>query len=59
MEKEDIKKIEYLFPLEKNIAPIKKAKNCINESNFWLYLDYTKWIPGEIEIEEEIKKDYM
>ena len=52
MEKEILEKIEYRIDLESNAIPVKK------ESSFWKYLDYSNWIPGEIEIEEEIFKDY-
>ncbi|MFX0009451.1 MAG: hypothetical protein ACFE9R_03980 [Candidatus Hermodarchaeota archaeon] len=58
MEKEVIKKIENQFPLGSNKDLIKTKKSRKNESNFWKYLDYTTWTPGEIEIENEIKRDY-
>ncbi len=58
MEKEVLDEIESQIALESNIIPIKEEKTYDIESTFWKYLDYTNWIPGEIEIEEEINKDY-
>jgi hypothetical protein len=58
MEKEVSKKIKFQIALESNIIPIKREKKHKNESTFWKHLDYTNWIPGEIEIEDEINKDY-
>ena len=52
MEKEILEKIEYRIDLESNAIPVKE------ESSFWKYLDYSNWIPGEIEAEEEITKDF-
>jgi hypothetical protein len=37
---------------------IKEENKHTNESTFWKYLDHSNWIPGEIEVEEEINKDY-
>jgi len=51
-------KIQSQIALESNTIPIKEEKTHPNENNFWKYLDYSNWIPGEIEIEEEINKDY-
>ena len=58
MEKEVLDKIESQIALESNMIQTKKENKHINENTFWRYLDYSKWIPGEIEIEEEINKDY-
>ena len=57
MEKRVLDKIESQIVLESNIIPIKEEDTYISESTFWKYLDYSKWIPGEIEVEEEINKD--
>jgi len=59
MEKEVLDKIESQIALESNIIPIKEENKHFSESAFWKYLDYSNWIPGEIEIEEEINKDYI
>ncbi|GAG76513.1 unnamed protein product, partial [marine sediment metagenome] len=40
------------------VNPINKESQYTPESTFWKYLDYSNWIPGEIEVEEEIFKDY-
>ncbi|NVM16366.1 MAG: hypothetical protein HWN80_01520 [Candidatus Lokiarchaeota archaeon] len=58
MEKEVLEKIESQIALESDMIPIKGESTHGNESNFWKYLDYSNWIPGEIEVEEEITKDY-
>jgi len=58
MEKEVLDKIENQIALESIIISIKGENKHANESIFWKYLDYSNWIPGEIEIEEEINKDY-
>lgn len=58
MEKEINNKIGSQIALESNKIRIKIEKTHKNESNYWKYLDHTTWIPGEIEIEDEIKKDY-
>lgn len=58
MEKEVIKRIDNQFPLGNNKVLIKTNKSRKSESNFWKYLDYTTWTPGEIEIENEINRDY-
>ncbi len=58
MEKEVLDEIESQIALESNIIPIREEKIHKTESNFWKYLDCSNWIPGEIEIEEEINKDY-
>ena len=58
MEKEVIKRIDNQFPLGNNKDLIKTKMSRKNESNFWKYLDYTTWPPGEIEIENEINRDY-
>ncbi len=58
MEKEVLDKIESQIALESNIILIKEEKKHKTESTFWKYLDCSNWIPGEIEIEEEINKDY-
>jgi hypothetical protein len=59
MEKEVLDKIESQIALESNIIPIKEENKHFSEIAFWKYLDYSNWIPGEIEIEEEINKDYI
>ncbi|MHA2288661.1 MAG: hypothetical protein ACXABG_07730 [Promethearchaeota archaeon] len=38
--------------------PINEESQPSPESTFWKYLDCSNWIPGEIEIEEEIFNDY-
>ncbi len=58
MEKEVLDKIESQIALESNSIPIKEEKTYKTESIFWKYIDCSNWIPGEIEIEEEINKDY-
>ena len=58
MEKEMIGKLESQIALETNMIPVKKETKHPDESSFWKYLDYTNWIPGEIEVEEEITKDF-
>ncbi|MEE9379126.1 MAG: hypothetical protein V3V33_13935 [Candidatus Lokiarchaeia archaeon] len=58
MEKEVLDKIESQIALEGNMIPIKGENKHTDESTFWKYLDYTNWIPGEIEIEEEINKEF-
>jgi len=58
MEKEILGKIDSQIALESNMIPIKEENKISNESNFWKYLDYSNWIPGEIEVEEEIYKDF-
>ncbi|HUW89844.1 MAG TPA: hypothetical protein VMV43_04920 [Candidatus Nanopelagicaceae bacterium] len=58
MEKEILDKIENQIALENNMTPIKEENKHTNESTFWKYLDHSNWIPGEIEVEEEINKDY-
>jgi hypothetical protein len=58
MEKEVLDKIESQIALESKIILIKEEKKHKTESTFWKYLDCSNWIPGEIEIEEEINKDY-
>ena len=58
MEKEVLDKIENQIALESNMIPIKGENKHTDESTFWKYLDYSNWIPGEIEIEEEINKEF-
>ena len=58
MEKEVLDKIESQIALESIIIFKKEEKTPKPESAFWKYLDYSNWIPGEIEIQEEINKDY-
>ena len=58
MEKEVLDKIESQIALESIIIFKKEEKTPKSESAFWKYLDYSNWIPGEIEIQEEINKDY-
>ncbi len=58
MEKEVLDKVESQIALESNMIPIKGENKHTDESTFWKYLDYTNWIPGEIEIEEEINKEF-
>ncbi len=58
MEKEVLDKLESQIALENNSISIKEENKHSDESTFWKYLDYSNWIPGEIEIEEEITKDY-
>jgi len=57
MEKRVLGEIQSQIALESNTIPIKEEKTHPNENNFWKYLDYSNWVPGEIEIEEEINKD--
>jgi hypothetical protein len=57
MEKRVLDKIESQIALESNIIPIKGKNKHTNESTFWKYLDCSNWVPGEIEVEEEINKD--
>ena len=56
MEKRVLDKIESQIIIESNIIPIKGENTYASESTFWKYLDYSNWIPGEIEVEEEIIK---
>ena len=56
MEKEVLDKIESQIALESIIIPTKGKNKHTTESTFWKYLDYSNWIPGEIEVEEEINK---
>jgi hypothetical protein len=58
MEKEVLDKIESQIALESIIIFKKEEKTPKPESTFWKYLDCSNWISGEIEIEEEINKDY-
>jgi hypothetical protein len=58
MEKEILDKIEAQIAIESNTIPIQEENKHSVESNFWKYLDYSNWIPGEIEVEEEIFKDF-
>jgi hypothetical protein len=58
MEKEVLDKIETQITLESNKIPIKEENKYSLENSFWKYLDYSNWIPGEIEIEEEIVRDF-
>jgi hypothetical protein len=58
MEKRVLDKIQSQIAIENNTVPIKDERTHTNESTFWKYMDYSNWIPGEIEIEEEINKDY-
>ena len=58
MEKEMLDKLGSQIALESNIIPIKKETKYSDESSLWEYLDYSNWIPGEIEVEEEITKDF-
>jgi len=58
MEKEVLDKIESQIAVENNWDPIKEEAKYTKESTFWKYLDYSNWIPGEIEVEEEIYKDF-
>jgi hypothetical protein len=53
-----IEKTENQTALEGNKIPIKENKKHKSESTFWKYLDYSNWIPAEIEIEDDLKKDY-
>ncbi|MBY8980322.1 MAG: hypothetical protein KGD72_08020 [Candidatus Lokiarchaeota archaeon] len=57
MEKRVLDKIESQIIIESNIIPITEENTYTSESIFWKYLDYSNWIPGEIEVEEEINKD--
>ena len=58
MEKEVLDKIESQIALESIIIFKKEEKTPKPESTFWKYLDCSNWIPGEIEVEEEIFKDF-
>ena len=58
MEKEVLDKIETQITLESNMIPIKEENKYSEENTFWKYLDYSNWIPGEIEIEEDIFRDF-
>jgi len=58
MEKEVFGKIESQISLESNTIPMKEETKFNNECSFWKYLDCTNMIPGEIEVEEEIYKDF-
>ena len=58
MEKEVLDKTETQIALESNLIPIKEEPKHNYESISWKYLDYSNWIPGEIEVEEEIYKDF-
>jgi len=58
MEKRVLYKIESQIALESIIIPIVEEKKHKTECTFWKYLDCSNWIPGEIEIEDEINKDY-
>lgn len=58
MEKDILGKLDSKITLESNIIPIKEETKQSEESSLWKYLDYTNWIPGEIEAEEEITKDF-
>jgi len=58
MEKRVLEKIESQIIIESNIIPIKEENTYVNENTFWKYLDCSNWVPGEIEVEEEINKDY-
>ena len=58
MEKEVLDKIESQITVENNWNPIKEETKHTKESTLWKYLDYTNWIPGEIEVEEEIYIDF-
>jgi len=57
MEKEVLDKIETQLAIESSSIPIKEENKYSEESSFWKYLDYSNWIPGEIEVEEEIFKN--
>ena len=56
MEKRVLDKIESQIALKSIIIPTKGKNKHTTESTFWKYLDYSNWIPGEIEVEEEINK---
>jgi len=58
MEKEILDKIESRISFDNIVNPINEESQHTPESSFWKYLDYSNWIPGEIEVEEEIFKDY-
>ena len=58
MEKEVLDKMESRISFDNIINPINEENQHTPESTFWKYLDYSNWIPGEIEAEEEIFKDY-
>ncbi|MFW9821139.1 MAG: hypothetical protein ACFFE5_16160 [Candidatus Thorarchaeota archaeon] len=58
MEKKMLSKLDSQIVLERKSIPTKKQTKQTDESSLWKYLDYTRWIPGEIEVEEEIAKDF-
>ena len=58
MEKRVLEKIESQIIIESIIIPIKEENTYVNENTFWKYLDCSNWVPGEIEVEEEINKDF-
>jgi Icc-related predicted phosphoesterase len=58
MEKEILDKLGSEIILESFVTSKKNQTKHFNESSIWKYLDYTHWIPGEIEVEEEINKDF-
>lgn len=58
MEKEVLDKIETQIALESSSIPIKEENKQSEENTFWKYLDYSNWIPGEIEVEDEIYRDF-
>ena len=58
MEKQGLSKMESQIALESSTIPPKEEKSPKPESAFWKYLDCSNRIPGEIDIEEEINKDY-
>jgi len=58
MEKEVLDKIETQIALESSSIPIKEENKQSEENIFWKYLDYSNWIPGEIEVEDEIYRDF-
>jgi hypothetical protein len=58
MEKEILDKLGTQITLDSIMTSKKNQTKHFNESSIWKYLDYTNWIPGEIEVEEEIVKDF-
>ena len=58
MEKEVLDKIETQLAIESSSIPNKEENKYSDESTYWKYLDYSNWIPGEIEVEEEIYNDF-
>jgi len=58
MEKELFDKIQNQIALESDTNLFREEMKHSEERTFWKYLDYSNWIPGEIEAEEEIKKDF-